>query len=207
MNPWDEASFDWPLGFDVPDTVVVEVGGFEGRWLAGMAERYEATFHAFEPQPWAADRLEQRVLQQLGPNSALAVHRFGLGRTDSALPMRGWNTDACSFLKDDAWYERHPGEGRRDEGIGQIRPVGRVFAQLGLERTDVLMMNIEGFEYVLLPEMARGGLLHRIEHIAVQFHDGYDTEATEAEVRELIGRTHDVRWDWPGTLTAWTRRP
>lgn len=203
MNEWDERSFDWPV---YGEARVMEVGGFEGRWVSEMGRRYSGDFHVFEPQLWAHPRLRAEWRSKALPFNRLHLHPFGLGVRAERLPMRGWGTDANSFLKTDAFYQRHPGEGRRDEGEGELLPVGKVLDSLQLDEIDVTCMNIEGYEFVLLPEMYRLGLLSRLRFVAVQFHDGYDVEYDEGDVRAMFAHTHDLLWDYPGTLTAWVRR-
>lgn len=201
-NPWDVRSVTWELPIA---PVIVEVGGFEGRWIAEMAARYVGTYHAFEPQPWAHERIVRAFREAALPGSTLIIHPFGLGAADATLPMRGWGTDACSFLKDDAFFEAWPSEGRNERGEGQIRPVAAVFTEIGIDRVDVMMINIEGYEYVLLPEMVRAAMMPSIRNLAVQFHRDYPASAVEPALREDIGRTHRLIWEWPA-LTAWTLR-
>lgn len=203
-NPWDEASFDWPLA---PDAVVVEVGGFAGRWLVGMAARYSGQYHAYDPQSWAITRLVDRWnLTAVSSGSSLYPHRVGLGLREEVREMRGWGTDACSFLMDDAYFAEHPEEGRRDPGQGQLVDAAKALNVADFPRIDVMMMNIEGFEFVLLPYLLSSGIIDRVEHLAVQFHEAHDPEGTlQSNIRTALARTHDVRFEYPA-LTAWSRR-
>jgi hypothetical protein len=51
-HEWDRRALDWPLTMH---SVVVEVGGYCGRWALQIAERYGPRLFVFEPQAWAAD--------------------------------------------------------------------------------------------------------------------------------------------------------
>lgn len=203
-NPWDVASFDWPLH---RGAVVVEVGGFAGRWLCGMARRYPGAYHAFDPQDWAMDRLEERWNTEVTNGSMLTTHRYALGVRDETLPMRGWGTDANSFLMDDAYFEAHPEEGRRDPGTGVLRDAAVVLNERDFPHIDVCMMNCEGYEFLLLPYLIEQGVIARIKHLAVQFHTAHDDVGRyEFAIRESLARTHDIRFDYGATLVAWSRR-
>lgn len=211
VNEWDIDSFDWPFNGDDPGEhrVIVEVGGFEGRWVSEMAHRYRGEFHVFEPQPWSYRTLRERFHARTKPSNLLLLHRYALGLHNKALEMRGWGTDANSFLKDAAFYERHPEEGRRESGVGEMRDVHEVWQEKGWDQPDaidVLCMNIEGYEFVLLPYMSELGLLESIRFLMVQFHDGYDVLVDERFVRDLLSRTHDIRWDHGSTLVCFERK-
>lgn len=198
-NVWDEASVAWDVH---QPGVFVEVGGFEGRWLAEMAARYDGRFHAYEPQGWALDRIRRSFVDVRREHAVLDLHPYGLGPKDDLLPMGGWETDACSFLKTPEWYAEHPDEGRRTMGVGEIR---RASEALPPGMIDVMMMNIEGFEYRLLPALYADGVMRRIRHLAVQFHRDYEISNREALIRSEIAETHDQIWEWPA-LTAWKLR-
>lgn len=200
MNEWDERSLEWELP---PDAVIVEVGGFEGRWLHGMWTRYPGTYYVFEPQTWALARLHDR-LRADGPveNRSIHLEPYGLGAQTEDVELGGWNTDAASILKTPQWYARNQWEGRNERGAARLVAVSEA---LTMPRIDVLCMNIEGYEFVLLPEMRRRGIIDRVRNLVVQFHEGYDVPVDEEGVRLMLGETHDVIWDYPA-LTAWKRR-
>lgn len=212
MNEWDERALEWPslalpLRRGEPLPVVVEVGGFEGRWVSQMAELYVARFVVFEPQEWAHERLRARVLPVLRSTASLTIHPYGLGTQATTLPMGGWGTDACSFLLNEHYYAEHPEEGRRDVGTGRLVAVQSAFERNGFDEVDVMMMNCEGFEFVILPEMLRLDYVQRVRNLAVQFHRAHDPDGSmERSLREQIAETHDVHFDFGSTLTAWTRR-
>lgn len=208
MNVWDEASFAFQL--DADHAAIVEVGGFEGRWLAEMRRRYGGRLIAFEPQEWAHERLRARVIdrgEMVYPAATLEVEPYGLSAGERGrFEMGGWGTDACSFLLDDAYFTEHPEEGRRDRGLGELRPVAEAFDGLGLSEVAVMCVNIEGYEYKLIPAMAAAGLLPRIAHLMIQFHRAHDpSRRLEAEIRAALAPTHDLAWEWPA-LACWTRR-
>lgn len=204
-NVWDDASVDWPdVDRDNPDNVFVEVGGFEGRWVAEMAARYAGTFHVYEPQTWAHERIQTAFELTAREGARLELHSYGLGPQDDYALIGGFETDAASFLKTPDFYRRHPEEGRRRYGYGEIRSVWSCGIR-EIESIDVMMMNIEGYEYILIPALHRAGILPRIRNLAVQFHRDYREAQDEPEVLAAIAETHDVLWSWPA-LTAWALR-
>lgn len=199
MHEWDERSFDWALR---KDAVVVEVGGYRGRWAAEIAERYDPILHVYEPQAWAYDALYSRF----NGNRRVYLYNFALGTEDAVVDMGAFGTDGASLLRDGVYMEDYEGS-RSKMGSVTVHDAARELGALG--EIDLMLMNIEGYEYVLLPYMAKHGLLARVRYLMVQFHEwaeehvGVSYEAT----KQLIGETHDVLWDEYGrVLIAWERR-
>lgn len=180
ISAWDRRALDWPM-LD-RRSVVVEVGGYKGRWALQIAERYHPRLFVFEPQPWAYATCAQAL------GSAARVLPYGLGVTSGMLPMGDWETDGASFAKPAA------------QGSGMLREIGRAFKDLGIKRVDLMLMNIEGYEYQLLPHMLDKGILpHRL---MVQMHD---FAGDSAALRERLASTYRLLWDYGNMLTAWER--
>lgn len=181
-HTWDRRAIDWPL---TPESVVIEVGGYKGRWALQIAERYQPRLFVFEPQPWAAETC-RKVLGQ-----SATVLNYGLGVVDGLADMGEWETDGCSFVK--------PGGNR-----AMLHEIGAAFRDLAIDRVDLMLVNIEGYEYTLLPHMFDQGIYP--ERLIVQFHDFADPIGTgmRAIERRMDGR-YRLAWDY-GVLTAWQLR-
>ncbi len=186
-------ALDWPL---TPESVVLEVGGYEGRWARQIAERYNPRLYVFEPQQWAYDR----CLQALKPFPSARVFNFGLGVESGEFPMGEFETDGCSFLKTLAQYDPN----RRKVGMGTLREAGSVLDELGLHQIDLCLVNIEGYEFILLPYLIEQGLLNRVKRLMLQAHLFVENGAARyAALRAAIEQTHRVVWDFGATLAAW----
>src|SRR5947209_19219821 len=63
VRPWRDINGDRTLrlSYDLgPDSVVFDVGGFEGQWASDLFARYCCHIHLFEPVPAYADRIRSR---------------------------------------------------------------------------------------------------------------------------------------------------
>ncbi len=182
-HPWDARALDWPL---TSDSVVVEVGGYTGRWALQIAERYAPRLYVFEPQPWA-----YAVCKEVLGERAI-VKDYALGTQSAELLMGGWDTDGCSFVK--------PG----GEHTGWMLEMRTVFTALDITHIDLMLMNIEGYEYTLLPYMLGQGILP--DRLMAQFHpptpDGVETGQIYAR---LADAHYTVAWTYGIVLTAWER--
>lgn len=182
-HEWDHRALDWPLS---RRSVVVEVGGFVGRWALQIAERYHPRLYVFEPQPWAADVCRAA----LGKDAT--VLNYGLGDCSGVFSMGAWETDGCSFVKD-------------GHETALMREVGQAFAELGISRVDLMLINIEGYEYTLIPHMLDCGILPR--RLMVQWHPFTMEQAQigEAIVRRLDDLGYRIAWSYGVMLTAWEK--
>ncbi len=182
---WDKRAIDWPL---TEASTVIEVGGYTGRWALQIAERYSPCLFVFEPQPWAW----ATACAVLGERAD--VRCYGLGAGDSNLPMGAWETDGCSFVK----------AGLNIPGTtGEIREIGKAFQELGIGSIDLMMVNIEGYEYTLIPHMLDRGVLP--QRLMIQFHTFADELGVkQAQIFErLAALGYAVAWTYGPMLTAW----
>lgn len=188
-HPWDQRAIEWPL---TQDSIVVDVGGYIGRWALQIAERYSPRLYVFEPQPWAAD-VCRAVLGERA-----TVEGYGLGIRNANETMHRWETDGCSFVY---FYTTGP------QHTGEMREIGGVFHDLQITHVDLMMMNIEGYEYSLIPHMLDHGILP--DRLMTQFHNFADHSGNQlAQIHERMAAAgYTVPWTYGLQLTAWEWQP
>src|SRR4051812_28801327 len=77
IKRWFAEKCDATLRLDYPlneNSIVFDVGGYEGNWAAQIHERYGCMVHIFEPVPSFAENIEARFRG----NPKVKVHRIGL---------------------------------------------------------------------------------------------------------------------------------
>lgn len=195
VQTWREADGDntyainWPLD---AESHVVEVGGFEGRWSKQIYDKYGCYVDVYEPQEWAAKKLDEVALTRTGYN----VHNYALGETTKIQePMGEFGTDACSFL--------HVGD--RVQGVGSMLRAD--MALHSFEVIDLMMINIEGYEYKLLEYMIECGLLKKIKRLCIQWHEFADpTGEHRANILFVLEKYFRLLWSFYPTLEAWEHK-
>lgn len=175
---------------DASATVVI-VGGYKGVTAATVSELYGGPrVLAFEPQRWAWDEL--RIATKDFPH--VECFNFGLGVEDQDdVPMGEYHTDACSFLE-------LPGQ--REFGTGHIRDAVKTLA--GIDVIDLMLLNIEGYEYVLLPYLIEHGVMRRVRYLLIQWHRDYAEAAGHGLLLRALGETHILRET--GAFDSYERR-
>ncbi|SDC67074.1 FkbM family methyltransferase [Ruegeria marina] len=175
-----------------PEAVVLDVGGFEGGWAdLILSFQPKARVHVFEPHPRFAEALRSKFACQ--PN--VMVHEFAIGGAEGVLRLSD-DGDASSAFGGKGGVLEAP-----------IRPADAVFTELGLDRVDLMKVNIEGGEYDLLPALLDSGLMPRIGRLQVQFHLFEPALIeTRAAICARLAETHDCAWSYPFIWEEWRLR-
>ncbi len=178
--------------FDGP---VLIAGAYKGDATRAMRVFDEhADVHAFEPQSHCWPDLEA-----LGREMPFTLHRVALGVEDAEITLHGPGTDACSILD-----ERQPG----------TEQATMVDAATYLERINpgnrwaAWALNMEGYEYKLLPYASQYGLLDGVKNLVVQFHPGVvtDPDPTLLPGGLYVPKGYTVMWNRFPTWVWMARR-
>lgn len=184
-HPWDLQSIDFPIG---KGCVAVEIGGYTGRWAKAIAEKYNPCLFVFEPQRWAYEICKK----ELSGFETAHVFNFGLGVENGRFPLYNFETDGASFV-----LENHA----RPTGDGRMVEIRRAFRSLGIQFVDLMLMNIEGYEFKLIPHMIHYGLMSKIRFFMCQFHT--DDENEHLAIREEISKHMKLYFNYGKVLTCW----
>lgn len=198
IQSWREVDGDNTLALDWPineNSLVWEIGGYEGRWVAQMAEKFNPFIEIFEPQSWAVEKMRERFKE----NPKITIHPYGLWVEDAWLRMGDYFTDGASVMK--------PPEG---DHLVEFRDVVVLLLKRGaprLTQANVCLMNIEGAEFTLLPYMLKEGLMSAFQYFWCQFHDFADPDGKLTDfIFTGLEETHDILWNHYPTAVAWKRR-
>lgn len=182
------------LRYEFPEltaqSIVLDVGGFEGAWAEQIAARYGCTVHVFEPHPDYAARLSEKF----AGNARVHVHAVALASADGVLRL-GTLGDASSAFRESAEYV----ECRAVEA-------SRYLKEAGVTQVALAKINTEGGEYDLLPHLIRSGAIASIGILQVQFHRLTDQSPRERDaIREALSATHKETWCYPFVWEEWRR--
>lgn len=173
----------WPLvkEFSLPaDSIVVVVGAYKGITMDLLDELYHPSLiYGFEPQPWAAKEAFERLKEKF---PRLQVYNAALGVTEGDYEMGEWGTDACSLV--------NTGPSAREHGIVHVVPAETYFNNI--PHCDLMVMNIEGYEFTLLPHMRAQEILKKVDRLAVQWHTDLAPGLDETMVARYIDELYVV---------------
>jgi FkbM family methyltransferase len=182
---------DYPLD---KSALVVDAGGYAGQWASDIVARFLCRVHVYEPVPGFA----QGIRDRFAANPLVTVHEVGLaGETREAkIELRG--TGSTIFGRD--------GAGALSTVVRLVRAAD-AFAEAGIERVDLLKLNVEGAEYEVLENLAVTEWLPRIRFLQIQFHDiGAGSDARMRALQAWLGQTHQLMWQYELVWESWRRR-
>ncbi|MFM8890568.1 MAG: FkbM family methyltransferase [Planctomycetia bacterium] len=140
--------------------VIVEAGADDGTNTVEMADFWpDATIHAFEPVPRAAERVSERI-RPLGPR--VQLHPFGLGPRDAEVEMhlsgdgRSGGSQSSSMLAPTAAQIREfPGIAFGLRQTVPMRTIDSWAAAQGVDHVDFLWLDMQGYELEALSGASR----------------------------------------------------
>jgi FkbM family methyltransferase len=181
--------FDYPLN---SESIVIDLGGYDGQWTSDLFSRYLNSVYLFEPIPTFAEKIAHRF----EANTKIKVYPYGIGdhaRTD----QMSLNGTGSSLLR------RKPQEGTSV----RIEDAAKLLHICGISRCDLLKINIEGGEYEVLPRLIETGVISAIDNILIQFHN-FETDSLEKmnTIQAELSKTHERTWSYTWVWENWKRK-
>jgi FkbM family methyltransferase len=192
--PWYVADGDHTLrvNYDLNEnSVVFDMGGYEGLWAQEIYCKYGASIHIFEPVQKFADNIRNRFIK----NSRVKVLSYGLGKTNQEIAIN-INENASSTYQKSEYA---------DKEVIKIRKADEYLKEQGITSIDLIKINIEGGEYDLLEAFIESGTITSLKNIQVQFHDFFP-EAKERmkKIQDELKKTHRLTYHYEFVWENWT---
>lgn len=173
------------------ESVVFDLGGFEGDWSSDIFSRYCCKIFIFEPVPAYATNIEKRFSR----NPGITIYPIGLS-SESILSNLSICADASSIYKK---------EGRQIK-ISLVNAMDFI-REHGVSHIDLMKINIEGGEYDLLECLIENNFVYNIGNIQVQFHDFIPSAKKRlAEIQKQLKKTHYLTYEFPFVWENWCKR-
>jgi len=194
--PWRADRGDQTLRLEYnlsSDSVVFDVGGYEGQWTSDIFSRFCCNVHVFEPVPQFAEKIATRFRK----NPKIVVHTFGLANctmsADISLANDGSST--CNIKCAEKNILLLP---------IKLVNIKEFIEKHGIQRIDLMKVNIEGGEYDLLEYMLSSGLMASIGNLQVQFHDFVpDARMRMEKIQKGLTLTHMKTWSYEFVWENW----
>jgi FkbM family methyltransferase len=190
-QPWREMQGDATLrlDYDLDNTsLVFDVGGFDGRWSAEIHARYGSKIHIFEP----VNTLAEEISRKFSRNPKLIVHHFGLGKEDVEQRISLALNESSTFKV------------AEQSEIVSIRDIAKFIKESGIDKIDLLKVNIEGGEYDLLERLLDASMISMVVNIQVQFHDFVpNADQRMLQIQQRLSLTHEPTYQFPFVWENW----
>lgn len=192
VKPWFEAEGDltYRLDYDTLDSssIIVDLGGYKGQWASDIFARYQLSVFVFEP----VYSYFNFIINRFKKNSKITIKQFALGDKNSSAEIF-LNADGSSII-------RKLGQA---ETI-QFKKFDEMMLELGIEKIDLLKINIEGGEYELLDYLLEIGWAKKITNIQVQFHDFFpNAEVRMKKIQDGLKESHSLTYQYKFVWENW----
>ena len=172
------------------DSTVFDLGGYKGDWTAEIDQRYQSKTYIFEP----IAEFHALICARFASNQRVRPYQFGLGARDEQLAL-GLSADGTGAFAAGAGHETVRIAGIRD-----------FMSAEGIEKIDLMKVNIEGGEFELLEHLTATGDIARVRRLQVQFHDFVpDAIQRRAHITRALARTHRQVWCYHFVWEEWQR--
>ena len=178
------------LDYDInADSIVFDIGGYEGQWASDIFSKYCCRILVFEPVTEYSKNIQERFRK----NDRVQVHPFGLSDDVYRKLDISVNEDSSSIYQRSGMTEQI-----------ELKRATTFINESGIGSIDLMKINIEGGEYELLEDLLDSGLIERIVNIQVQFHDFVDdAENKMAKIQARLQRTHHPTYQYRFIWENW----
>lgn len=191
--PWFAAKGDATLRLDYEldqDSVVFDMGGYEGQWAADIFIKYHPFVYVFEPHPGFASAIRRRF----SSNEKVRIFEYGLSNNDKEIEL-GVLADSSSLFKKGS-----------ESIVVKLRSASDFISEFQIPRIDLMKINIEGGEYDLLEHLIETGLVKNITNIQVQFHDFVpNARGRMNRIQEFLSKTHVLTYQYEFVWENWKK--
>ncbi|HNT36303.1 MAG TPA: FkbM family methyltransferase, partial [bacterium] len=173
------------------DSVVFDLGGYEGAWASDIFSRYVCTIYVFEPVAQFVAEIRRRFAR----NPKIGVYDFGLSDRDQEASL-SISSSSSSLFKSGGKVERI-----------RLRQASAFMKEKGISHVDLMKINIEGGEYDLLEHLLDVGFIEHITNLQIQFHDFVPQSRQRMEViQRRLSETHELTYRFPFIWENWQRK-
>ncbi len=191
VKPWFNENGDKThrLNYELnTESVVFDLGGYEGEWASQIFCLYGATVYIFEPYEVYFEKLKNRFRY----NEKVKIFQCGLSKNSDTAQLAIADNGSSIFLKNDNMVS-----------IKLVR-ASDFFRMHNIPSIDLMKINIEGGEYDLLEHLIETGDVTKIRNIQVQFHDFVENaESRMVNIQSALNKTHGLTYQYKFVWENW----
>ena len=163
------------------NSVVFDIGGFEGTFSEKIYQKYKAKIYIFEPVNSFYTQIDNKFKDI--PN--IKTYNFGLSSEDQRIEI-SLNGDASST---------HALDGDKEKI--KLCSIIDFIEQNKITKIDLMKINIEGGEFDILPTLLEHDIINSINNLQIQFHTFVPNAENQREaIRKKLLLTHTLTYDY-----------
>lgn len=179
------------------NSVVIEFGGYLGRWSKEIQNRYNPNLYIFEPVTEFYNQIKNHFIN----NNKVRVINEGVSLIDEDKIIY-INKDSTSVLKNQDYTKMG-----YVENISKFMSIDKILEMTG--KIDLCQINIEGFEYELLDYLIECEKILYFDKLIIEFHFERDIRYQEKRNKirsdlEQLGYKQIWNYDW--VFECWEKK-
>ena len=175
------------------NSIVLDVGGYEGDFVSEIYARYRCKIYVFEP----VNKYITILANRFKLNTDVIIIDKGLGNANQELMINVMD-EASSYKRSASIHKKGV-----EEKI-QIIDIENFIKQHSILKIDLIKINIEGAEYDLLDRIIELNFLSNCTNLQIQFHDFYpDFNARYTKIKTQLLKTHQLTYSYPFVWENW----
>ena len=192
---WIKDGGDYNNRFNYPlqkNSIVFDVGGFEGQFASDIYSRTPCNIFVFEPVAEYAFKISERFKF----NTDIKTFDFGLSNSNkkSKIYLLG---DASSTERNINFYSSDQQKIKLVDFIDFVN-------DRGIDKIDLLKINIEGGEYNLLRHIIDNNYHTKIKYLQIQFHKINENSVfLKNQIQNDLSETHNCLFNYEFIWENW----
>ena len=164
------------------DSVVFDLGAFEGTFSKKISEKYKSQIYSFEP----IKKYFDKIVSDCFYDTNIKVFNYGIGANNRTEEICLSGDRSSVISKNNNPKEKI-----------EIKSIVDVLKELDIWNVDLIKINVEGCEYEILKAIIDNGLQEHFVNIQVQFHDFVkDAKEKRLVIRDQLLKTHKLTYDY-----------
>lgn len=163
------------------ESIVFDVGGYEGDFSKKIYDKYHSNIYIFEP----VESFYLKISNRFKDIDKINMYQFGLSNLNKTIEI-SLSKDASSIHI----------ESQKKETI-VLKSIIKFINENKIDKIDLIKINIEGGEFDLLPSLLDNEIINRIDNLQIQFHTFIeDAERKREIIRKKLAKTHELTYDY-----------
>lgn len=172
------------------NSIVFDVGGYDGEFAQKIYDKYGCYLYIFEP----VKEYYESIVIRFKNNNKVKVHNFGLSNKDETVDI-ALNGDGTSVFLSGG-----------DKQKISLKSASSFINSEDIATIDLFKINIEGGEFAVLTNLIENNITSNINNLQVQFHSFItDAEKLRSKIRNDLSHTHQLTYDYYFNWENWEK--
>lgn len=180
------------INYDLDEnSIIFDVGGYEGDFAAKIYEKYNSTVYVFEPVEEFYNLIQNRFKNV----DKIKVFKYGLAAENKHVEI-SLDGDRSST---------HTLNNSKKQTI-ELRKIDEVIKELKIQNIDLIKINIEGEEFPLLKYSIIKNITKKMKNIQVQFHTFVEFSSQKRRaIQHKLEETHSLTYNYNFVWENWKK--